>query len=83
MLKRPNNTYKLVKSSIKHLKTGLNKCCFGSAFENNLQLVIDKTVRNTEPNNIFLVYYAVGSHRNVYLCIGKEWCHCGAVCPHI
>ena len=38
---------------------------FGIAFENNLQLIIDKTVRNTEANNIFLVYYAVGSHRNV------------------
>lgn len=82
MLKRLNCTYKLVQSSIKHLKMGLNKCCFGSAFENILQLIIDKTVRNTEANNIFLVYYAVGSHRNVYLCIGKEWCHCGAVCPY-
>ena len=61
---------------------GLNKCYFGVLLGNNLRLIIGETVGNMEVNNIFLVYYAVGSHRNVYLCIGKEWCHCGAVCPH-
>ena len=81
MLKRLNYICICLQSSIKHLKTRRNKCCFGSFFENNLQLIIDKTVRNTEANNIFLVYYAVGSHRNVYLCIGNEWCLCGTICP--
>ncbi len=52
------------------------------SLENSIQAICNKRVGNTEAKNIFLVYYAVRSHRIVYLCIGNEWCHCGAVCPH-
>lgn len=47
MLKRLNYTCIYLQSSIKHLKTGRNKCYFGSFLESNLQLIIDKTVGNT------------------------------------
>ena len=52
------------------------------SLENNIQAICNKRVGNAEAKNIFLVYYGVRSHRNVYLCIGNEWCLCGAVCPH-
>ncbi len=82
MLKRLNCVCKPFKSSIKHLKTRRNKSCFEMSLENSIQAICNKRVGNTEAKNIFLVYYAVRSHRIVYLCIGNEWCHCGAVCPH-